>query len=88
MLTADQKRASERVGLLFVEGVLRGELLAPRREALGLAGPSWWRHPQERIGEPVWAESLQQEFAASWAEGRALALEDAIKDALEETSST
>lgn len=49
-----------------------------QREALKLHGPDWWRRPRERIADAVRAASLEQAFAAAWAEGRALSLEEAI----------
>jgi predicted ATPase/class 3 adenylate cyclase len=51
------------------------------REALKLSGPDWWRRPRERIAEAVRAASLEQEFAAAWAEGRAISLEQAVEEA-------
>jgi tetratricopeptide (TPR) repeat protein len=54
------------------------------REALGLPATGWWRHPSERIREAVRAASLKAAFAAAWAEGQALPLEEAIAYALEE----
>jgi hypothetical protein len=59
-------------------------------EDLGpLQGAYWWRRnaavdPRERMGEAARAASLVQEFAAAWAEGRAMNLEEAVKYALEE----
>jgi hypothetical protein len=53
------------------------------REALGLPAPHWWRRPRARMGEAVRAACLDQEFAAAWAEGQAMALDDAIQCALE-----
>jgi tetratricopeptide (TPR) repeat protein len=60
-----------------------------QREARELSGPGWWRRPRERVGEAVRAAALGQEFAAAWAEGRAMSLEAAVAFALseEETSS-
>jgi hypothetical protein len=57
---------------------------AALREAPGLRGPLWWRRPRERIEEAVRAASLEEVFAAAWAEGRALSLEQAIALALQE----
>jgi predicted ATPase/class 3 adenylate cyclase/Tfp pilus assembly protein PilF len=57
-----------------------------QREGLGLPGPHWWRRPRERIGEAVREASLQQEFAAAWAAGRALSLDEAIACALQDLS--
>jgi tetratricopeptide (TPR) repeat protein len=56
------------------------------REALGLSGPDWWRCPRERMGEAVRAASLDQAFAAAWAEGRAMSLAQAIQFAREEAA--
>ena len=53
------------------------------REALGLPAPDWWRRPSERIAEAVRAASLEQEFAAAWAQGQAMTLEQAVAFALE-----
>jgi hypothetical protein len=55
------------------------------REALSLPGPDWWRRPRERIGEAMRVVSLQEAFAAAWAAGRALSLDEAITYALDET---
>jgi hypothetical protein len=54
-----------------------------QREA-GLSLPEWWGRPRERIEEAVRAASLEQELAATWAEGRAMSLEQAVAFALEE----
>jgi tetratricopeptide (TPR) repeat protein len=54
------------------------------REALGLHGPDWWRRPRERVGEAVRGASLKEAFAAAWAEGRAMRLEEAGRYASEE----
>jgi hypothetical protein len=56
------------------------------REALGLPATGWWRHPSERIKEAVRAASLKAAFAAAWATGRTMALEDAVALALEDGS--
>ncbi len=56
------------------------------REALGLGiqgAARYWRRLSERMGEAVRAASLEQAFAAAWAEGRAMSLEQAIGAALE-----
>jgi predicted ATPase/DNA-binding SARP family transcriptional activator len=53
-------------------------------EAPGLTWPEWRRRPRERIGEAVHAASLEQEFAAAWAAGRALSLPEAVDYALQE----
>jgi predicted ATPase/class 3 adenylate cyclase len=52
-------------------------------EALGLPPPPWWRRPRERLGEAVRAAGLDPEFAAAWAKGRAMALEQACAYALQ-----
>jgi non-specific serine/threonine protein kinase len=57
---------------------------AARREALRLPGPDWWLRPKERIDEAVRAAFLEREFAAAWAEGAAMTLQEAIDVALEE----
>jgi hypothetical protein len=49
-----------------------------------LPAPHWWRRPSERIRAAARAASLAQEFAAAWAEGRWMKLEDAIAHALED----
>jgi predicted ATPase/class 3 adenylate cyclase len=54
-----------------------------RREAVG-CDPRW-RRPKERIDEAVRAASLKPEFAAAWAEGRAMSLEQALAFASQET---
>jgi hypothetical protein len=54
------------------------------REALRSPAPRFWLRPRERIGEAVRAASLEQAFAAAWAEGRAMSLEQAIEYALAE----
>ena len=59
--------------------------VAALREALRLPGADWWRRPRERTGEAVRAAVLQQEFAAAWAEGRAMTLTQAIAYGLEES---
>jgi hypothetical protein len=53
------------------------------REALGLSsGATWWWRLRERMGEAVRAASLEQEFAAARAEGRAMSLGQAVEGAL------
>jgi tetratricopeptide (TPR) repeat protein len=61
--------------------------VAAQREALGPSRPDWWLRPRERITEALHAASLEKEFAAAWAEGRALSLEQAVAFALEERCS-
>jgi predicted ATPase/class 3 adenylate cyclase len=58
---------------------------AAHRRALKLLGPHHWIRPKERVEEAVRAASLEQGFAAAWAEGRAMPLEQAIAYALEES---
>jgi hypothetical protein len=50
---------------------------------LGLAGPAWWLHSRERIGAAQQAAGLEQEWAAAWAEGQGLSLEQAVTYALQ-----
>ena len=45
-----------------------------------------WPPFRERIEAALRAASLEQEYAAAWAEGRAMSLEQAIAYALEEAS--
>src|SRR5262249_23321490 len=59
---------------------------AALREALELPAAPWWRHPRERIREAARAASLEQEFAAAWAAGRALSLDEAIEHALTDSA--
>jgi predicted ATPase len=54
-----------------------------QREALGVYGRDHWLPFRERIEAAVRAASLEQEYAAAWAEGRALSLEQAVRVALE-----
>jgi hypothetical protein len=63
---------------------LMGAVEAQREACRSL--PWWWRRPEERIGEAVRAAALEQEFAAAWAEGRAMTLVQAIRYAMEDGS--
>jgi tetratricopeptide (TPR) repeat protein len=58
--------------------------VAALREARELPAAPWWHRPRERFSEAVRAASLEQAFGAAWAEGKAMALEQAIRCALEE----
>lgn len=56
----------------------------PRREVLVQHGEDWWRRPRERMGEAVRSASPGQEFAAAWAEGRVMTMEQVVEYALKE----
>jgi predicted ATPase/DNA-binding SARP family transcriptional activator len=55
------------------------------RETMGLPGPPyWWRDRRKQIEEAIRAVTRDPAFAAAWAEGRAMSLEQAVAYALEE----
>jgi predicted ATPase/class 3 adenylate cyclase len=60
--------------------------VAALRDALGQPGPGWWHRPRARIAEAAHAALGDERFAAAWAAGRALSLEEAMAFALDETT--
>jgi non-specific serine/threonine protein kinase len=52
------------------------------RERVGAAPHPPWRAEHERWMATAWVELGEEAFAAAWAEGRALSLDQAIADAL------